>query len=172
MENIILNIGGKEYSAEFDKKDSSIVRINGNPYKIELLKSYGNNIFSFSINNMLKQIEIDLSSDNKSVISVDGFSYEIDITNETKKLLSQYILKTDGGANSDVVKVNAPMPGMVVKIHVIVGQSVSKGDKIIIIEAMKMENALSSPVSGIIKKIAVSEGTAVEKNALLMEIRT
>jgi len=49
------------------------------------------------------------------------------------------------------------------------GQAVKKGDTLLILEAMKMENALKSPADGVIKKVAVSKGMAVEKNQLLIE---
>jgi len=62
------------------------------------------------------------------------------------------------------------MPGMVVKILVEPGVEVHKGDSLMIVEAMKMENALKSPIRGKVKSIKVNEGEAVEKDALLMEI--
>jgi biotin carboxyl carrier protein len=61
---------------------------------------------------------------------------------------------------------------MVVKLIVVEGDLVKKGDKIIIIEAMKMENSLISPIAGVIKSIKVKEGTPVEKDAVLIEIES
>lgn len=61
------------------------------------------------------------------------------------------------------------MPGMVLNILVTEGQEVKKGDALIILEAMKMENILKSPTDGTIKKIAITKGFAVEKNQLLIQ---
>jgi len=62
------------------------------------------------------------------------------------------------------------MPGLVVKVLVSEGDVVKRGDKVVILEAMKMENALSSPISGIVKKVFALEGKTVEKDAILVEI--
>ena len=63
----------------------------------------------------------------------------------------------------------APMPGMVIKIEVEEGQQVSAGQGLVIVEAMKMENELRSPGEARVGRILVEEGTAVEKDQVLME---
>ena len=66
--------------------------------------------------------------------------------------------------------VRAPMPGMVVRIEVEVGQRVSAGQGVVIIEAMKMENELKADGAGVVSKILATPGTAVEKGAVLVEL--
>ena len=61
------------------------------------------------------------------------------------------------------------MPGMVLNILVAEGQQVKKGDSLLVLEAMKMENVLKSPTDGVIKKVVATKGTAVEKNQLLIQ---
>ena len=74
-------------------------------------------------------------------------------------------------AQSDKVdKVHAPMPGLVLKILVKPGQEVKKGDSLIILEAMKMENIIKSTGNGIVKNILIHEKDAVEKNQVLIEM--
>ncbi len=62
------------------------------------------------------------------------------------------------------------MPGLILKVTKKVGEQVELGDSVIILEAMKMENDLKSPASGIIENIFVTEGSAVEKGTLLLSI--
>ena len=62
------------------------------------------------------------------------------------------------------------MPGKVVKINVEVGQEVQKGDCVLILEAMKMENEIKTAVDGVIKEIHVKEGDALESGVLMLEI--
>ena len=62
------------------------------------------------------------------------------------------------------------MPGTISKYNVQLGDQVSKGDQILILEAMKMENALSSPKSGIITEIGFKEGDLVSKGDILAVI--
>jgi len=63
------------------------------------------------------------------------------------------------------------MPGLILEINVEVDQEVNENDTLLILEAMKMENVITSPRSGIIKSISVNKGEAVEKNQLLIEFQ-
>ena len=66
--------------------------------------------------------------------------------------------------------VNSPMTGQIIEISVEVGQSVSEGDLLIVIESMKMENEIFSEVSGTISSIDVEEDQNVSEENLLMKI--
>jgi biotin carboxyl carrier protein len=81
------------------------------------------------------------------------------------------LLKSLGFDDLNAKKVNeikAPMPGLVLDVRVSEGDTVKKGDAILVLEAMKMENIIKSPTDGIIKKINVKKGVAVEKNQVLI----
>jgi biotin carboxyl carrier protein len=69
------------------------------------------------------------------------------------------------GAGS--VKINAPMPGKILSVKASVGQAVKKGDTIMVLEAMKMENEIPAPADGTIASIDVKEGASVEAGAVL-----
>lgn len=64
----------------------------------------------------------------------------------------------------------APMPGLIVRIHVAVGDHVEVGRPLVAMEAMKMENELRAPSAGVVKAIAVTPGQPVEKGAVLVEM--
>lgn len=170
MDNILLHINGKEFKAEYPDKDSREILINGKIYNVELLKKYAHNIFSFAVNQKILQVSWDYREYDNNYLIVDGFTHEVEITDETKKLLKQFLLNSDDVSDANHARIKAPMPGMIIKIPVAEEQYVNKGDKIIIIEAMKMENAISAPMSGTIRHIKAKEGVAVEKDSLLMEI--
>ncbi|MDQ1267290.1 MAG: hypothetical protein QG635_2444 [Bacteroidota bacterium] len=170
MEDILLNINNKELSVHYDPQDKNKVYINGNPYKIELIKSFGNKVFSFSVNNHIKQIEIESNSHGLNRLAMDGMSFDINITDDTKKLLNKFIRQSSSTHGSSASTIKAPMPGMVVKILVQISDTVKKGDSLLIVEAMKMENSLKANASGTIKAIHVKEGQAVEKEQLLIEL--
>ena len=67
-------------------------------------------------------------------------------------------------------EVRAPIPGLVSSIAVVPGQSVQKGEILLVLEAMKMENDIDSPSTGCIKEVFVSQGQSVEKNCLLIQL--
>jgi biotin carboxyl carrier protein len=66
--------------------------------------------------------------------------------------------------------IKAPMPGLVLDISVKEGQVIDQGDRILILEAMKMENSIMNPSKATIKKILVTKGQAVERGQLLVEL--
>ena len=73
-----------------------------------------------------------------------------------------------GGAGG-LSPLTAPMPGLVLRIEVEVGDRVAEGDGLVIVEAMKMENELTAAAPARVSAVHVSEGTAVEKGQLLIE---
>ena len=64
----------------------------------------------------------------------------------------------------------APMPGKVIKVSVAVGQAVAKGDEVLVVEAMKMENGLRAPRAGTVKSVSVKVGDMVAPGVSLVEI--
>ena len=68
------------------------------------------------------------------------------------------------------VKVNSPMPGKILNINVSVGQSVKKGEALVVLEAMKMENEIVAPVDGTVASVNVSVGISVEPGELLASL--
>ena len=66
--------------------------------------------------------------------------------------------------------IEAPMPGKVWDLTVQEGQTVKEGDVLVVLEAMKMENAIESPVAGVVQKINFKKGDAVDEGAVLLVI--
>ncbi|PVY43941.1 biotin/lipoyl-containing protein [Pontibacter virosus] len=101
------------------------------------------------------------------------FTFKINGVKQTVSAKDRFDLLLDklGMSNANAQKVNdvkAPMPGLILEIKVQPGQEVKKGDPIMILEAMKMENILKSPGDGIVKEIKVAVKQNVEKNQILI----
>ncbi|PSR54485.1 acetyl-CoA carboxylase biotin carboxyl carrier protein subunit [Adhaeribacter arboris] len=100
-------------------------------------------------------------------IKINGISYELALQDRFDLLLDKLGM---GQVNSKKInEVKAPMPGLILDIKVKVGQEVKKGDSIVILEAMKMENILKSPGDGTVKAIKVAVRQNVEKNQVILE---
>jgi biotin carboxyl carrier protein len=168
MENIQIKVKDSLYQAKLNPNKTDEILLNDQKYSIEILKNYGNNVYSFSVNNKIYQALISKDSSGNYKVNLNGFTYEAEVKNETALMLDK-LTSSSSSANKKATKLRAPMPGLVVKINVKEGDTVKKGEKIIIVEAMKMENALGAPSAGIVKSIKVSEGQAVEKDAVLIE---
>lgn len=98
---------------------------------------------------------------------INGSTYEVKLADRFDQLVAKMGMKA--GPAQRVKEIKAPMPGLVLSLQVTTGQEVSKGDPLLILEAMKMENVLKAPGSGTVKKINVIQGQAVDKNQLLLE---
>jgi len=165
MKNKII-INGHEFQSE---SDNSNITISGTEKNVQLLSRPGKDVYSFSVDGKIYVISTAKDEEGNLKIYHDGNLFEIESKTAKEELLEKYMIGI-GSASDKTKQIKAPMPGLVVKINCAVGDQMKKGDKPIVIEAMKMENALSSPGSGTVKSINVSEGQAVEKNTLLIEL--
>lgn len=80
------------------------------------------------------------------------------------------ILNASDGMRTRTVKVLAPMPGLLKAIHIADGMEVRKHQQLFTLEAMKMENSISSPIHGIVRELTIATGQAVEKGYKLCTI--
>lgn len=114
---------------------------------------------------------LDRSVDGKQFkISINGIIHEARVEDRYDALLHQ--LGMDNLSSSKALELKAPMPGLVLDVQVNVGDVVSKGDGLIVLEAMKMENVLKASDDGTIKSIKASKGDSVNKNDVLIEFES
>ena len=85
---------------------------------------------------------------------------------------NQYASSSGGGASVTPGKISAPMPGKVMKVSVSEGESVSKGDVVVMMEAMKMEYSLEADISGSIKAVNCGAGDQVSLGQILVDIQS
>ena len=102
-------------------------------------------------------------------VKINGVPYTLSIQEPIDLLLSK--MGMDNKSRTKAEQVKAPMPGMVLKILVKENDAVVKGTPLLILEAMKMENVLKAGHDAIVKSIKVNEKTAVEKGAVLIELK-
>ncbi|MCW3125748.1 MAG: acetyl-CoA carboxylase biotin carboxyl carrier protein subunit [Bacteroidetes bacterium] len=143
-------------------------KINGAEYEWDILALDNGSYHIIKGNQSYRVTVTNINHEEKTMlIEVNGNEYEISIKDKYDLLLQQM-----GLSNATSAKINlfrAPMPGLIKEISVSEGAEVKKGDTLIILEAMKMENSLKSPHDGKVKKINAVKGTAVEKNQVLVE---
>jgi biotin carboxyl carrier protein len=101
-------------------------------------------------------------------LEINKAQYEVVLKDEFDTLIEKLGFEKKTALKLDNIK--APMPGTVLKILVTPGQALVKGEPLIILEAMKMENVLKASADVVIKKILVKEGDPVEKNKVLIEL--
>jgi acetyl/propionyl-CoA carboxylase alpha subunit len=99
---------------------------------------------------------------------LDGFRYEVEALDERARAIRE--LAGASAGPSGPAPLVAPMPGMIVRVTVQVGDTVAAGQGLVVMEAMKMENELRATAAGTVKAVLAQPGTAVEKGAILLEL--
>jgi biotin carboxyl carrier protein len=157
------------------------VQINNSEAKVfenEILKDLeaqfdcqhiGDNNYSIIQNEKSHLIEIqEVDAEAKIVyLKINGKKAEVKVSNDIDLLLEK--MGIDMSSSQKMNELKAPMPGLVVNFLVEIGQEVQIGDKLMILEAMKMENVIKASGQGIVKKINVIKGQSVEKSQILIE---
>ena len=99
-------------------------------------------------------------------ILVNKLRFELQVQDKFDILLAQ--MGMNNANTQKIGSLKAPMPGLLIDIKITEGQEVKKGDILLVLEAMKMENVLKAPADAIIKSIKVQKGKNVEKNEVLI----
>jgi len=101
-------------------------------------------------------------------ITVDHYTHLVQVQDEIDILLEKFGMQSN--TSSHAGEIHAQIPGLVSQLFVKPGDNVDIGQKLLILEAMKMENEIDSPVSGIVNNIHIKSGDKVEKGKLIMDI--
>ena len=142
--------------------------VNGKPMELDTLV-IKDNLLHVLHQQMSYRVEIvSFSKEEKTAsIKVNGHTYSIAIKDRFDDLLHQ--LGLDNLQSTKVAELKAPMPGLVLSILVKEGDEVKKGDNLLVLEAMKMENIIKSPADVTIKFIKIKPNDKVEKNQVLIQ---
>ena len=127
----------------------------------------------------------------KFIININGKSYDVEVTEATENQAGKPVevkapaapavsapavpktpVKSEQSqtAPAGTVKITAPMPGTILKVNVEQGQSIKKGQVLLILEAMKMENEIVAPGDGTIASINVSKGSKVNAGDIMVSL--
>ena len=155
---------------EIEKSESAFM-VNGTSVELDeqaLTHANTTNVIYQNKSYNVEVVEVN-SLEKTSTIKVNGNLYTVQVEDQFDLLLKQ--LGMDAAVGAKIREIKAPMPGLVLKIIVEEGDEVKKGDNLLVLEAMKMENILKSTTDGIIKKIHVSQGDKIEKNTVLLQFQ-
>lgn len=165
MNEYIVTVNSKKKTVKLS--DNSFVTVENKEYTYELYCLSGET-WLLKLDNKIYEISASRIDHERYSISIEGRNLEVLIrTSLQEKAAKLSELKSTA---THKMETKAPMPGMVIKIKKNVGDIVSQGESIMILEAMKMENDLRAQVSGKIKSISVKEGMAVEKGNVLFTL--
>jgi len=135
--------------------------------------------FKYTINGNVYRVTINRIEDTIAEVEVNGTPYKVEMNKPTKKqvvtinrpaqtTVAPVARPPQGAGVSSALR--SPLPGVILEIHGKVGDSVKRGQKLVVLEAMKMENTINADKDGVIKEIKVNKGDSVLEGAELVII--
>jgi biotin carboxyl carrier protein len=161
IETYHIEIAGRAYDVHLNFERATV---NGKEIQPEHVEFDGFTV-KYRSQDAVQSILLD-RSENQKYLTVNGRELPVMIETSRDRLLRMAESASSAGVHHAEIK--AAMPGLVVRINKQVGDTVSKGDPILILEAMKMENEVRSPVNGVISEIHAKHRGSVEKGDVLI----
>lgn len=162
----IVDIGTERLEVELDGETA---RIGGVPHAVHLADVEGTPVHLVGVGDRVHRVVARRHAERgRYTLRLDGWRVEAEALDERTRAIRD--LTARQAAQAGPLPVTAPMPGMIVRVHVQVGDAVAQGQGVIAMEAMKMENELRATTAGTVKAVLVQPGQAVEKGAVLVEL--
>jgi biotin carboxyl carrier protein len=162
MTKYIATIDEKEFLVEI--LDETHVSVDGVVYAIDFLPISDQPVYSILVNGSSYEGYV-YQEEQLLQVLLRGTFYPALIEDEREKRL-----RATAGGNvvlTGDTPIKSPMPGLVIAVIVTEGQLVSKGDTLVILESMKMQNELRSPRDGVVSRLRVEAGQSVERHQIL-----
>lgn len=159
-------VHGKEFDITID---NGSYLLNGKPLQLDVaeVRQGEFSVIKDSASYTVEVVNLN-REEKKCLVKVNDNEYEIELKGRMDLLLLQMGMNKQASHASGSLK--APMPGKVLRVDVKEGQPVRKGDPVLILEAMKMENAIKASGEATVKTIRVKAGDAVEKGQVMVEM--
>jgi len=162
----ITTVEGQEFLVEII--DEKHVSVNGKLYGVDFESVSGQPVYSLIVDGKSHESYVQRGDEDWQVL-LRGRLYPVTVEDEREKRLRA--AAGAGVAESGEYNLKAPMPGLVVAIPVVEGQAVKKGQVLLILESMKMQNELKSPRDGMVNRIKVKAGESVEQKQPLLSVQ-
>ena len=161
----ITTVEGKQFVVEII--DEKHISVDGKLYGIDFESVSGQPVYSLIVDGKSYESYVQRGDDTWQVL-LRGRLYPVTVEDEREKRLRA--AAGGGVAESGEFNLKAPMPGLVVAIPISEGQEVKKGQVLLILESMKMQNELKAPRDGIVNRIKVKVGESVEQKQPLLSV--
>jgi biotin carboxyl carrier protein len=148
--------------------DDRHINVNGKTYEVDFESVSGQPVYSLIVDGKSHEAYVQ-ENDNVWQVLLRGRLYPVRVEDEREKRLRA--AAGAGVAETGEFHLKAPMPGLVVSILVSEGQEVKKGQVLLILESMKMQNELKSPRDGIVNRVKVRAGESVEQKQSLLSVQ-
>ncbi|HFC10078.1 MAG TPA: acetyl-CoA carboxylase biotin carboxyl carrier protein subunit [Chloroflexi bacterium] len=161
----ITTVNDQEFEVEI--LDERHVAVNGRVYEVDMAAVSGQPLYSLLADHRSFEGYV-YEADGQWQVLMGGTLYEARVEDEQLRRLR--LAGGGGGKDSGPFLLKAPMPGLVVSVPVTEGQEVKKGDVLVVLESMKMQNELKSPKAGKVEKVKVSDGQTVDQGEVMVTV--
>jgi biotin carboxyl carrier protein len=162
----IVTVGTERIEVELDGETA---RVGGVSHAVHLSDVEGTPVHLVGIGPQVHRVVASRHAERgRYTLRCNGWRLEAEALDERTRAIRDLTAKQ--ASHAGPVPVTAPMPGLIVRVHVKPGDIVVAGQGVIAMEAMKMENELRSTTAGTVKSVLVEAGQAVEKGAVLVEL--
>jgi len=162
----IVDVNGERMTVELE---GTTATVNGSSVPVSLRRVEGTPVRLVCIGDQVHRVVARRGAERGAwALDVGGERYAVDALDERMRAIRD--LTAAASAASGPAPLVAPMPGLVVRVAVAVGDVVGQGQGLVVVEAMKMENELRTTAAGRVTAVHAVAGTAVEKGAILVEL--
>lgn len=149
--------------------DGDRILVDGSPVEATLGDGAGTPVRSLRLGTRSHALVTGPRKGDVRTLHLDGEAFRVEVVDERTRRVRELTVAAAGAQGPRPVR--APMPGLVVKVEVAVGDRVVPGQGLVIVEAMKMENELRAEAEGVVAHILVEPGQAVEKDQILLDFQ-
>ena len=162
----ITTIEGKQFLVEII--DEKHVSVDGKVYEVDFESVSGQPVYSLIVDGKSHEGYVAQGEENWQVL-LRGRLYPVTVEDEREKRLRS--AASHGVAETGEFHLRAPMPGLIVTVPVEEGQAVKRGQVLLILESMKMQNELKAPRDGTIGRVRIKAGESVEQKQILLSVQ-
>ncbi len=159
----IATVNGKTYTIEINREDR--ILCEGVERAVDFRLIDQQHVYSLLLDNASYEALIQ-EREGEYWVFLQGYLFTVQVEDERERRLREASGGRPGPAGEVTVK--APMPGLIVAVPVQEGQPVRKGEKLVLLESMKMQNEIRAPRDGVVKAVRVRPGQSVEQNQILV----
>lgn len=159
------SVGDKTFIIDVNREGQ--VTVDGEIVPVDFLLLGQTNAFSLLLNNNSYEMLVSEEGNEYQVLAL-GHLFTVHVEDERARRLAQASRGFIPGSGE--IQIKAPMPGLIVAIPVVEGQIIKRGDVLVVLESMKMENELKAPRDGAVSGVRVQLRQSVEQSQILVTI--
>jgi biotin carboxyl carrier protein len=162
----VASVGGESFHIRMDEPEALVV--NDEHHSASLESAGGPSLYSLIVDNSSYEVHVEEREGNYRVLLL-GQVYDVHVEHEGTRRVARARREHRAAEGEDII-IRSPIPGLIFDVLAMKGQEVKKGDILVIVEAMKMENEIRAPRDATVKATFVAPGDAVDKGTPLVTL--